>query len=194
MSGTGKKTEVTLLLKKWREGDDAAYDQVVDSVYKRLFAIASSLAARDRHDINPAALVNEAYLRLRQLQRMEWKSRHHFFAFAATQMRRILIEHARRRLANKREGNWERVPLSPQVAWTELPEPALLDLEVALELLEKSDPDLVRLVELRYLMGYSVAELAELTHTSEATVDRRLRFARAWLNARLRGEETETQE
>ena len=185
MSSSGKNKAVTLLLKKWREGDEQAYDQVVDSVYKRLLSIASSLAARDRHNINPAALVNEAYMRLRQLQRMEWKSRQHFFAFAATQMRRILIEQARRRLAGKREGQWERVPLTPHLAWTELPEPAILDLDNALEELAKSDPDLVRLVELRYLMGYSVTELSELTHTSEATVDRRLRFARAWLNARL---------
>jgi RNA polymerase sigma factor (TIGR02999 family) len=189
MSSSGEPTEVTLLLKRWRDGDEQAYDQVVDSVYKRLLTIASSLAARDRHNINPAALVNEAYMRLRQLQRMEWKSRHHFFAFAATQMRRILIEQARRRLADKREGQWERVPLTAQLAWTELPEPAVLDLDNALGLLEKSDPDLVRLVELRYLMGYSVAELSELMHTSEATVDRRLRFARAWLNARLTGTE-----
>ena len=104
MSSSGETTEVTLLLKRWREGDEGAYDQVVDSVYKRLLAIASSLASHDRHNINPAALVNEAYMRLRQLQRMEWKSRDHFFAFAATQMRRILIEQARRRLAGKREG------------------------------------------------------------------------------------------
>jgi RNA polymerase sigma factor (TIGR02999 family) len=187
MSSSGETTEVTLLLKRWREGDEGAYDQVVDSVYKRLLAIASSLASHDRHNINPAALVNEAYMRLRQLQRMEWKSRHHFFAFAATQMRRILIEHARRRLAGKREGQWERVPLTAQLAWTELPEPAILDLDAALELLAKSDSELVRLVELRYLMGYSVAELGELMHLSEATVDRRLRFARAWLNARLSG-------
>src|ERR1022692_602388 len=175
MSSSGKTTEVTLLLKQWREGDEHAYDQVVDSVYKRLLAIASSVASQDRHNINPAALVNEAYLRLRQLQRMEWKSRHHFFAFAATQMRRILIEQARRRLAGKREGQWEQVPLTAHLAWTEL--------------LEKSDPDRVRLVELRYLMGYTVAELSELMHMSEATVDRRLRFARAWLNARLSGAE-----
>ena len=186
MSSSGKSTEVTLLLKRWREGDEHAYDQVVDSVYKRLLAIASSLASQDRHNINPAALVNEAYLRLRQLQRMEWKSRHHFFAFAATQMRRILIEQARRRLAGKREGQWEQVPLTAQLAWTELPEPAILDLDAALELLAKSDPDLVRLVELRYLMGYTVAELSELMYMSEATVDRRLRCARAWLNARLK--------
>ena len=189
MSSSGKTTEVTLLLKRWREGDEHAYDQVVDSVYKRLLAIASSLASQDRHNVNPAALVNEAYLRLRQLQRMEWKSRHHFFAFAATQMRRIMIEQARRRLAGKREGQWEQVPLTAHLAWTELPEPAILDLEAALELLAKSDPDLVRLVELRYLMGYTVAELSELMHLSEATVDRRLRFARAWLNARLSGTE-----
>src|ERR1035438_5415251 len=189
MSSPGKTTEVTLMLKRWREGDEHAYDQVVDSVYKRLLAIASSLASRDRHNINPAALVNEAYLRLRQLQRMEWKSRHHFFAFAATQMRRILTEQARRRLAGKREGQWEQVPLTAELAWTELPEPAILDLEVALELLAKSDPDLVRLVELRYLMGYTVAELSELVHMSEATVDRRLRFGHGGAERRLSGNE-----
>jgi RNA polymerase sigma-70 factor (ECF subfamily) len=187
MSSAGGPTEVTGLLRRWKDGDAAAFDHVVDSVYERLLAIASTLAARDRGQTNPAALVSEAYLRLRELKRVEWNNRHHFFAFAATQMRRILIEDARRRLAGKREGQWQRVPLTAHLAWTELPGPVMLDLDRTLELFAETDPDSVHLVELRYVMGYSIVELSELLGTSEATIDRRLRFARAWLNSHLTG-------
>jgi len=181
--------DITLLLQRWNRGDADAYDQLVASVYQRLLSIATGLSARDSHATSPAALVNEAYLRLRQLQRMEWKDRNHFFSFAATQMRRILIERARNRMAAKREGRRGRVDLTPEMIWTELPPPAILDLDAALTGLAESDPDLLRLVELRYLMGYSVPELCALTGLSDATIERHLRFARAWLSTRLNAEE-----
>jgi RNA polymerase sigma factor (TIGR02999 family) len=176
-------------LRRWNRGDADAYDDLVSSVYQRLLSIATGLSSRDSHATNPAALVNEAYLRLRNLRRMEWKDRNHFFSFAATQMRRILIERARSRMAAKREGHRGRVELSPEMIWTELPAPAILDLDAALNTLAASDPDLMRLIELRYLMGYSVPELCQLTGLSDATIERHLRFARAWLNTRLNSEE-----
>src|SRR5215471_4654502 len=182
-------SDITLLLRRWNHGDSAAYDQLVSAVYQRLLSIATGLSARDSHATSPAALVNEAYLRLRQLQRMDWKDRNHFFSFAATQMRRILIERARNRMAAKREGRRGRVELSPEIVWTELPPPAVLDLDAALKDLEASDADLLRLVELRYLMGYSVPELCELTGLADAAIERHLRFARAWLSTRLNAEE-----
>ena len=178
-------TEVTILLRRWRGGDSEAYDVLVSRVYARLLAIATGLAAHDRFATSPAGLVNEAYLRLRQLQRIEWKDRNHFFAFAAMQMRRILIEQARKRMAAKRDREAPSHRISTETAWHELPGPALLDLDAALERLAESDADLARLIELRYLMGYSVPELCEFTGQSDATVERRLRFARAWLGARL---------
>ena len=189
MPGLEGTADITSLLRRWNRGESGAYDQLVASVYQRLLSIATGLSARDSHATSPAALVNEAYLRLRQLQRMEWKDRNHFFSFAATQMRRILIERARNRMAAKREGRRGRVELSPEMIWTELPPPAILDLDAALTSLSESDPDLLRLVELRYLMGYSVPELCELTGLSDATIERHLRFARAWLSTRLNDED-----
>ena len=180
--------DITQLLRRWNRGDADAYDELVSSVYQRLLSIATGLSARDSHATSPAALVNEAYLRLRNLQRMDWKDRNHFFSFAATQMRRILIERARNRMAAKREGRRGRVELTPEMVWTELPPPAVLDLDTALTGLAESDPHLLRLVELRYLMGYSVPELCELTGLSDATIERHLRFARAWLNTKLNDE------
>lgn len=186
--------DITLLLRRWNRGDAEAYDELVSSVYQRLLSIATGLSSRDSHATSPAALVNEAYLRLRNLQRMQWKDRNHFFSFAATQMRRILIERARNRMAAKREGHRGRVELTPEMIWTELPAPAILDLDTALDGLAESDPDLLRLVELRYLMGYSVPELVVLTGFSDATIERHLRFARAWLNTRLNSEDAISRE
>jgi RNA polymerase sigma factor (TIGR02999 family) len=183
------KADITQLLRRWNRGEADAYDELVSSVYQRLLSIATGLSARDSHATSPAGLVNEAYLRLRNLQRMQWKDRNHFFSFAATQMRRILIERARTRMAAKREGRRGRVDLTPDLVWTELPPPAILDLDAALDGLAATDPDLLRLVELRYLMGYSVPELCELTGFSDATIERHLRFARAWLNTRLNSED-----
>jgi RNA polymerase sigma factor (TIGR02999 family) len=193
MSSAGEPSDITLHLRRWHQGEPGAYDDVVALVYQRLLAIATGLAARDSHATSPAALVNEAYLRLRQLQRMEWKDRDHFFSFAATQMRRILIERARSRLAAKREGRRGRVDLTPDMLWTELPPPDVLDLDAALDGLAEADPALLRLVELRYLMGYSVQEISELTALSDAAIERHLRFARAWLSTRL-NENTALQE
>jgi RNA polymerase sigma factor (TIGR02999 family) len=189
MQSASEPTEVTVLLRRWRGGDEHAYDCVVSSVYDRLLAIAGGLTSRERHSTSPAALVSEAYLRLRELKHVEWKDRHHFFAFASLQMRRILIEHARHRNAGKREGGRERIPLSPDTAWAELPGAALMDLDSALEALTATDADLARLVELRHLLGYSVPEIALLTGGSESSVERHLRFARAWLSSRLNGDD-----
>ncbi len=188
MVSRSEPTEVTVLLRKWRGGDEHAYDHVVSSVYDRLVAIATGHISRERHATSPSALVSEAYLRLRELKRVEWKDRNHFFAFASLQMRRILVEHARHRNAGKREGGRERIPLSPDTAWSELPGAALMDLDSALDSLTESDPQLAHLVGLRYLMGYSIAEISLLTASSDATVERHLRFARAWLSARLNGD------
>lgn len=188
MGPVGEPTEVTVLLRRWRGGDAHAYDLLVSSVYDRLLAIASGLTARERHATSPAAVVSEAYLRLRELRRVEWKDRNHFFSFAAMQMRRILIERARQRNAGKREGGRERIPLSPDTAWSELPGAALMDLDAALDSLSETDPELAHTVQLRYLMGYSIPEISILTTASDATVERQLRFARAWLSARLNGD------
>jgi RNA polymerase sigma factor (TIGR02999 family) len=177
--------EITALLRRWQSGDQDAYAEVVTWTYQRLLSIAEGFVARERLATEPAGLVNEAYLRLRQLQKMEWRDRHHFFSFAASQFRRILIDHARARIAGKRPGQLQRVPLSDDLSWVDLESEEMLDLDRALDELEQVDAEKSRLVELRYMMGCTVPEIAELRGISDATVERHLRFARTWLYQRL---------
>jgi RNA polymerase sigma factor (TIGR02999 family) len=186
VSDDAQSTDITTLLRQWQAGDDAAYDRVMTWAYQRMLAIASGFVARERLATEPASLVHEAYLRLRALEHMEWRDRHHFFSFVAAQLRRILIDQARARIAQKREGNLRRVPLSNDLSWIDVQGQDVLDLDQALVDLERIDSDKVRLVELRYLMGCTVPEIAELRGTSDATVERHLRFARTWLYDKLR--------
>jgi RNA polymerase sigma factor (TIGR02999 family) len=133
----------------------------------------------------PAALVNEAYIRLRKIRDMHWNDRHHFFSVVAVELRRILVDQARNRVAQKREGSQRRVPMSDDLSWVDMRGQDMLDLDRALTDLEKFDADKVRLVELRYLMGCTVPEICELRGVSDATIERHLRFARTWLYDRL---------
>jgi RNA polymerase sigma factor (TIGR02999 family) len=182
----GNASEITALLRRWQAGDEQAYSEVVSWTYQRLLAMAEGFVARERLSTEPAALVNEAYIRLRQVQKMEWRDRHHFFSFAASQFRRILVDHSRARIAQKRQGQRRRVPLSDDLSWVDLESEAMLDLDRALGELERIDSEKSRLVELRYLMGCTVPEIAVLSGLSDATVERHLRFARTWLYERLR--------
>jgi RNA polymerase sigma factor (TIGR02999 family) len=179
-------TDITTLLQQWQAGDEAAYDRVMTWAYQRMLAIASGFVARERLSTEPASLVHEAYLRLRALEHMEWRDRHHFFSFVAAQLRRILIDQARTRIAQKREGSLRRVPMSDDLSWVDVQGQDMLDLDQALNGLEQIDSSTVRLVELRYVMGCTIPEIAELRGTSDATVERQLRFARTWLYDKLR--------
>jgi ECF sigma factor len=118
----------------------------------------------------PASLVNEAYIRLRKIQNMQWNDRHHFFSVAAVELRRILVDQARLRVAQKREGSQRRIPMSDDLSWVDVRSQDMLDLDRALTDLEKLDADKVRLVELRYLMGCTVPEICELRGVSDATI------------------------
>jgi RNA polymerase sigma factor (TIGR02999 family) len=186
MNEAAPSTEITVLLRQWQVGDAAAYDRVIEWAYQHMLAIASGYVARERLATEPASLVSDAWLRLRELRNMEWRDRHHFFSFVATQMRRILIDHARIRIAQKREGNLRRVPMSDDLSWIDVQGRDMLDLDRALNELESIEPARVRLVELRYVMGCTVPEIAELSGASDATVERHLRFARTWLFDKLR--------
>jgi RNA polymerase sigma factor (TIGR02999 family) len=177
--------DVTSLLRQWQAGDSLAYDRVMNWAYQRMLAIATGFVSHERIGTEPAALVNEAYLRLRKLEHMEWQNRHHFFSVVAGEMRRILIDQARVRLAHKREGGRQRVPLSEDLSWIDVTGQEMLDLDRALNELEQYDADKVRLVELRYMMGCTVPEICELRGLSDATIERHLRFARTWLYDRL---------
>ena len=184
-SEASEPADVTTLLRRWQTGDQEAFDLVMTWAYQKMLAIAAGFVARERIATEPAALVNEAYLRLRKLQRMGWQDRHHFFAVVAGQLRRILIDQARLRLAQKRESTWRRVPLSEDLSWIDVSGQDMLDLDRALTELAELDPDKASLVELRYVMGCTIPEICALRDVSGATIERHLRFARTWLYDRL---------
>lgn len=162
-------------------------ERLVPVVYAELRVLAAAHLRGERpdHSLQPTALVHEAYLRLAADDRTPWQDRSHFFRAAARAMRRILIEHARRRGRKKRGGGRHRVSLGAVGApsWDE-PED-LLALDEALRRLEQRDPRSAEVVQLRYFGGFSVPETAEALGISERTVNREWTFARAWLRAAL---------
>ena len=174
--------DVTQLLQAWRAGDSGARDRLAAVVYPELRLLADRQFRGERagHTLQPTALVSEAWLRLSGLERMDWQDRVHFVRMAARVMREILVDHARRRDAAKRDGG-QRVTLTG----LDLPaEEASLDvmaLDKALSRLEALDPDKARVVELRYFGGLSIEETAEAMGSSPATVKRHWQAARAWL-------------
>ena len=184
-SDASKPADVTTLLRRWQAGDQEAFDLVMTWAYQKMLAIAAGFVARERIATEPAALVHEAYLRLRKLQQMSWQDRHHFFSVVASELQRILIDQARLRLAQKRESAWRRVPLSEDLSWIDVSGQDMLDLDRALGELEQLDPDKASLVELRYIMGCTIPEICALRGVSDATVERHLRFARTWLYDKL---------
>lgn len=179
--------DVTRLLRELAGGDDRVLPVLVGALHAELRAIASAHLARERrdHTLQPTALVNEAYLKLVDQRDQAWEGRRHFLAIASTAMRRVLLEHARARLAEKRGGGAGRVELFEVAsAFEEAPE-ALLALDGALTQLAKIDPENARIVELRFFGGLSVEEVAAILDVSSRTVERGWRAARAWLRDRI---------
>ncbi|MFY2762784.1 sigma-70 family RNA polymerase sigma factor [Arenimonas sp. MALMAid1274] len=174
--------DVTSLLAAWRQGDAEARDRLVRIVYPELRALADRQLRGERanHTLQPTALVNEAYLRLSGLQRIDWQDRAHFVRMAARLMREILVDHARRRDAAKRDGG-QRVTLTGLELPAEEAPVDVIALDGALARLELLDPDKARLVELRYFGGLTIEETAEAMGSSPATVKRQWQAARAWL-------------
>jgi RNA polymerase sigma factor (TIGR02999 family) len=176
--------EVTRLLIAWNEGDQAAVERLMPLVYAELRRIAERHFRREHagHTLQPTAVVHEAYFRLVDQTRVTWKNRGHFFAVASQAMRRILIDHARAREADKRGGRERRVTLDVGVA---SPEPVddvdLLALDEALVRLKTLDDAQARIVELRFFGGLSIEETAEAMETSPSSIKREFRSARAWL-------------
>jgi len=161
--------------------------QVMPAVYEQLRRLARHYMARERigKTLQPTALVNEAYLRLKKEHAHSWKNRAHFCAIAAGAMREILIERARARAAAKRGGSRVRVSLSNAKAAEEGNPIDLLALNEALDRLSKLDPQLARVIELRFFGGLSVEETADALHISTATVKRYWSLARAWLRREM---------
>ena len=182
-------SSVTDLLVRWSGGDQGAFTEMIPIVYRELHNLARYQLSLERPGctLQPTALVNEAYLRLVDQTRMQWKDRAHFFGAAAQVMRRVLVDRARERNAQKRGGGV--LPESLDVA-LEVPQESGYDviaLDQALTELAVLDPDRVRVIELRYFGGLSVKETAEVMEVSEATIKRDWALARAWLYRRLGG-------
>jgi RNA polymerase sigma factor (TIGR02999 family) len=179
--------EITLLLRKWEAGEPDALEQLIPLVYPQLRQVAAAYMGREkRKDLMQAtALVHELYIRLLQQKKVSWEDRRHFYVFAARSMRMILIDHARSNLAQSRGSGITPVPLHEALAWVEIGSPELIELDQALEELQAIDPSKVRLVEMRYFLGCTAEETAALVGVSKATVDRELRFIKAWLFQRL---------
>jgi RNA polymerase sigma factor (TIGR02999 family) len=179
--------EITQLLARWREGEPEAFEQLVPLVYPHLRQVAAAYLHREKDPgvMQATSLVHELYLRLRNQKKAEWEDRVHFYTFCAKVMRLILIDHARGQQAQRRGGTVQHVPLSDDLAWVGIGSPELLELDLALEALGQVDAEKVQLIELRYFLGHTAEETAELMGLSKATVDRHLSFARAWLFRRM---------
>jgi RNA polymerase sigma factor (TIGR02999 family) len=181
-------SQITGWLADWRAGDDAAREQLFAVVHPQLRALAVRLLQRERHDhtLEPNALVNELYLRLIGGQPVSYQDRVHFFAIAAQTMRRILIDYARARVAEKRGGQQLRVALSAvDAAAPAAASEQLLDLDSLLSALATTDPRAAQVVELRFFGGLREEDVAEVLQVSVITVKRDWKVARAWLAAHL---------
>ena len=180
--GEVDRQEITQVLRRWSDGEEAALDELMPWVYEELNLLARHYLRREHHDnsLETGGLVHEAYLRLIDHDGIRWTDRRHFYGIAARTMRRILIEAARRRDSIKRGRDVRLVPFEEAIQIGEQ-SPSLCALDDALKALAKTDPDRCRLVELRFFAGLSHGEIAELLEVSIATIDRRWRLARAWL-------------
>jgi RNA polymerase sigma-70 factor (ECF subfamily) len=178
---------ITQLLVKWSSGDQDAAERVLPLVYEELRRIAYRQLRREReaHTLQATAIVHEAYMRLVGQEGLEWPSRAHFFAFSAHLIRRILVDHARRRNRAKRGGLAERITLV-EVSDLSLEKSSdLLALDEALSSLEKLDPRKAAVVELKFFGGLTLDEVAEQLGISAETVSREWRRARVWLYTAL---------
>jgi RNA polymerase sigma factor (TIGR02999 family) len=174
---------VTQLLNDWSKGDQTALNQLMPLVYAELRRLAASYLSRERsdHTLQPTALVNEAYLRLID-QNGVWENRAQFFGIAAQMMRRILVNHARDRHADKRGGpDILRVSLDDAISFFEERDVNLVALDEALTRLEEMDQRQSQIVELRFFGGLTIEEVAAQLHTSPATVKREWATAKLWL-------------
>ncbi len=179
--------DVTGLLDEWTRGDARALDRLLPLVYAELRRVAARQLRRERdgHSLQPTALVHEAYLRLVDQQKVDWRSRAHFFGVAAQVMRRVLVDHARRRMAGKRGEGITPVSIDHAIEAPAADRIAILDLDDALGRLEQLDAGLAQIVELRAFGGLTIEEAAHVLNVSPSTAKRDWRTAKAWLTREL---------
>jgi len=180
--------QITELLRRWSEGETESLDPLFNIVYPRLRQIANALFRGESPEslLQPTSVVNELFIKLVRQHSMKFDNREHFFSLAASLMRRILVDHARSEHRVKRHGG-VRVPLEEELTWAAgMPPADLLDIDRALLDLHKLDARKARMIELRFFLGSTSEETADLLRMSTATVKRDLRFARGWLYERLR--------
>lgn len=185
MATTGSDGEVTLLLAQMRSGRRDALDRLLPLVYGEMKRLAASYMRQERtgHTLQPTALVHEAYLRLTGQDRADWQNRAQFMSVAGRLMRRILVDHARKRCAAKRNCP---APVDDPANLSKPEE--ILAVDLSLQRLERLDPEQGRVVELRYFAGLSAEETAAAMELPLRTVERKWTNAKAWLRAQLAGE------
>jgi len=186
--------DVTRLLQAWRGGENSALDRLVPLVYRELHLRARRCMAGERveHSLQTTALIHEAYLRLVGPSPVDWENRGHFFAVAARVMRRILVDHARARRAQKRGGPAQAVTLDEQLVLAGGPDRDLVSLDDALQALAAFDERKVRVVEMRFFAGLSVEETAAVLKVSPPTVLRDWKLAKVWLLREMKRGEAAT--
>jgi RNA polymerase sigma factor (TIGR02999 family) len=179
--------EVTKLLAQWGQGDRQALDALTPLVYNELRKLAKAYLRRERadHTLEGTALVHEAYLRLIDQRDIAWRNRNHFFALAAELIRRILVDHARARIAAKRGGNNIKLSLDEAMTPTDEKDLDLLALNDALDALARADGQQSRIVELRYFAGLTIEETADVLQISTATVKRDWVMAKTFLKREM---------
>jgi RNA polymerase sigma factor (TIGR02999 family) len=175
--------DATELLQAWSRGDASAFDKLVPLVYRELRALAGRYMRNERpdHTLQPTSLVNEAYLRLIDVNRVQWQNRAHFLAVAATTMRRILVEFARRRQRDKRGGDITLIALDDAPDVGQAKRADLVAVDDALTALAAVDRRLSQVIELRFFGGLTVDEAADVLNISPETVMRDAKTAKAWL-------------
>ena len=179
--------DITALLGQWQSGKQGALEQLTPLVYKELRRLAQSYLNRERpgHTLQGTALVHEAYLRLIDQRQVQWRDRNHFFALSAELIRRILVDHARSKMAEKRGGDQIKLSLAEGMDAPVSGDVDLIALDDALQVLARTDPQQSRIVELRYFSGLKIEETAEVLNISPATVKRDWVVAKAFLKREM---------
>jgi RNA polymerase sigma-70 factor, ECF subfamily len=182
------REDVTVLLSQLSKGNEAAASKLIPLVYAELRRLASGYMRRERtdHTLQATALVHEAYLKLVEQRSVDWQSRAHFFGIAAQVMRRILVDHARGHLREKRGGGQRLVPIDEVLVFAPEQSLELVKLDQSLERLSKLDPRQGKIVELRFFGGLTGEQTAELLGISPKTVKRDWSMAKAWLHGDLK--------